>query len=85
MGEAANSTTIITGNRAMSMLDSAFGSDLVLGEAGMATNESRYLEGLTYAPSVNLIQPMQATNVYTSSKSSIWEDGVSQKYTLATI
>ena len=51
----------------------------------MATNESRYLEGLTYAPSVNLIQPMQATNVYTSSKSSIWEDGVSQKYTLATI
>ena len=59
MGEAANSTTIITGNRAMSMLDSAFGSDLVLGEGGMlGSNESKYLDGLTYAPSVNLIQPM---------------------------
>ena len=59
MGEAANSTAIITGNRAMSMLDSAFGSDLVLGEGGLiATNESRYLEGLKQTPSVNLIEPM---------------------------
>ena len=74
MGEAANSTALITGNRAMSMLDSAFGSDLIVDEAGMmATNESRYLDARRgNATTVDLVHPMQATNVYTSSKSSIW-------------
>ena len=61
MGEAANSTALISGNRAMSMLDSAFGSDMVLGESGMmATNESRYLDGrrANATASVDLIRPM---------------------------
>ena len=84
MNEAANSTAVITGNRALSMLDSAFGSDVILADTGMpAQNDSRLVVGR--ATSVDLAHPMQAANVYTSSKSSIWEDGVSQQYTLATL
>ena len=87
MNDAANSTAVITGNRAMSMLDSAFGSDLILAETGiLATNESRILKGRRdNAASVDLLHPIQAKNVYTSSKSSIWEDGISQQYTLSKI
>ena len=71
------------------MLDSAFSSDIILAETGMPVNESGYIDiedrhGRNTG-SVDLLRPMLATNVYTSSKSSIWEDGVSQKYTLQQI
>ena len=84
MNDAAHSTAEITNHRALSMLDSAFSSDIILAETGMPLNESRYdaeRRGRN-TTSLDLLHPMPAGNVYTSSKSSIWEDGVSQQYTM---
>ena len=75
MGSAANSSSLLNGNRALSMLDSKFGSAETILDKTVAAYNNEEKRG--HSTSVDLLQPMKTTNVYTSSKSSIWEDGVS--------